>query len=273
MKKQLSLFLKHFIKPGSQSEAQELSLKVQDMDLIPITNFVAQDIFIVGYPKSGNSWFQSLVVGALYGIDIEHSSDQLIQELLPDVHYNKFYKRHGNPMFFRSHNLPKPEYKQVVYLLRDGRDVMVSYFHHLKALQNKEINFLKMVQNGKEFFPCKWHQHVKTWLSNPFDAQMIIIRYEDLIRDTLKELNRFCKFIEVEVDKFQLQQAILQCSFENMREKEENQGWDNPSWPKDKSFVRRGQVGSYRDEMPSDALEVFMKEAGETLIECGYENK
>ena len=29
----------------------------------------AEDIFIVGYPKSGNTWFQNLVVGAVYGMD------------------------------------------------------------------------------------------------------------------------------------------------------------------------------------------------------------
>ena len=47
-------------------------------------------------------------------------------------------------------------------------------------------------------------------------------------------------------------------------------GWDDPSWPQDHDFVRRGIAGSYRDEMPADMLELFMDVAGPTLRRAGY---
>jgi hypothetical protein len=59
-------------------------------------------------------------------------------------------------------------------------------------------------------------------------------------------------------------------SFEKMRQKEAHSGIDNPHWPRDEFSVRRGQVGSYKDEMPPEVLAVFLREAGDTLRKLGY---
>src|SRR5438093_1486020 len=90
--------------------------------LVPIGEYEADDIFVVGYPKSGHTWFQNLLVGIVYGMDNRYAPDSLIQDLVPDVHYKKYYRRYMRPMFFKSHMFPTQQYKRVVYLLRDGRD-------------------------------------------------------------------------------------------------------------------------------------------------------
>jgi hypothetical protein len=53
-----------------------------------------------------------------------------------------------------------------------------------------------------------------------------------------------------------------------MRRKEIREGWEVQRWPK--PFVRRGMVGSFRDEMPAAALSYFLQEAGPTLAAHGY---
>ena len=240
--------------------------------LIPITEFVENDVFIVGYGKSGNTWFQNLTSGMIYGVDPEYGPDTLIQELVPDVDYKRFYKRYRTPMFFKSHHLPRPDYRRVVYLLRDGRDVMVSYFHHLNAHRTEEVDFLKLAETGEDLYPSKWHEHVEAWLSNPYNAQMIIIKYEDLKTNPVNELRRFCAFVGEERDDQFLNLLAEKSSFQNMRQKEIRYGWDNPAWPKDKPFIRRGIIGSYKDEMPPNILEVFLRETEGTLRKCGYLN-
>ena len=55
-----------------------------------------------------------------------------------------------------------------------------------------------------------------------------------------------------------------------MRQRETRFGWDNAAWPKDKPFVRRGIAGSFKDEMPPEALAQFVAEAGDTLQRFGY---
>src|SRR5579871_1431411 len=103
-------------------------------NLIPISESRPEDVFIAGYPKSGNTWVQNLLVGVVYGAAPSRVPDTLVQDLVPDVHSRSWYRRYGRLMFFKTHHLPRPEYRRVVYLLRDGRDVMVSYWHHREAL-------------------------------------------------------------------------------------------------------------------------------------------
>jgi len=240
------------------------------LNLVPITEFSAEDVLVVGYPKSGNTWFQNLVAGVIYGVDPEYAPDTLIQELQPDVHYKRYYKRFRTSMFFKSHYLPKPEYKRVVYLLRDGRDVMVSYYHHNRALMGDDFDFFAMVRDGVGLFPCKWHEHVEAWLANPYGADMILIKYEDLQTNPVEALQRFCEFVDESRDMEFLRRVAIKASFNKMREKEVRYGWDDPQWPREKPFVRRGRVGSYKDEMPQDVLNVFLSQAGETLRKLGY---
>jgi hypothetical protein len=239
--------------------------------LTPISEHLEEDIFIVGYPKSGNTWFQNLVAGVVYGMNPLYSPDTLVQELVPDVHQKRYYKRFWTPMFFKSHLLPQPDYKRVIYLLRDGRDAMVSYFHFLTALKGHELDFAEMVKYGEGLY-CKWHVHVDAWMTNPYGAETLTISYEDLKNDTVRELQRFCNFVDVDRDPLWLKEVAENAAFEKMQNKEKAGQiyMDNPLWPKDKLFNRRGVVGSYKDEMPPQVLELFLQDAQETLARCGY---
>ncbi|MDB6057814.1 MAG: Sulfotransferase, partial [Verrucomicrobiales bacterium] len=114
----------------------------------PIDEFQPEDVFIVGYPKSGNTWFQNLISGLIYGVDSRLCPTRLVNDIVPDVHFNEYYHRYSTPMFFKSHSLPRPDYRRVVYLLRDGRDAMVSYFHYLEAIEKKQLDFLALVKTG-----------------------------------------------------------------------------------------------------------------------------
>jgi hypothetical protein len=227
------------------------------------------DVFLVAYPKSGITWLQCLVAGAIYGVDPERTPDRLIQDLVPDIHYKASYKRYRSPMFFKSHHLPRPEYRRVVYLVRDGRDVMVSYWHHLRALGRADLDLAEVVA-AKDLFPCKWHEHVEQWTANPFAAELLTIRYEDLQANAACELARICAFIEQPRELGELMRIANKCSFAAMRQREQRYGWDNPAWPRQHAFVRRGRIGSYRDEMSPGALAKFLEEAGAVLRNHRY---
>jgi hypothetical protein len=242
---------------------------------------VDDDVFIIGHPKSGHTWFQNLVAGVIYGIDLDYTPYSVVWELVPE-HNWPYFKRYSTPMFFKTHDLPKPKYRRVVYMLRDGRDVMVSYYHYLKVTrkqEEKKTDFLKVVQGQQGIYPFKkWHEHVELWLANPYQAQLLVIKYEDLLQNTVEELQRFCEFMKVKRDRAGLAQVAEKASFRKMREKERRHGlekpeWqrpDWPNWPKEKRFMRRGEMGSYKDEMPAEVLEAFLRDAGETLRKFGY---
>jgi hypothetical protein len=243
--------------------------RVPPPEFYPITERRLQDIYLVAYPRSGATWFQNLAAGVAFGAIPEWAPDTLVQELVPDLHYKRFYKRFRESMIFKSHHLPRPDHHRVVYLLRDGRDVMVSYFHYLRALGNR-CDFLDMVRSGAGLFPCKWHAHVEAWKRNPFAADVLRIKYEDLRRDPQAQLRRFCAFAEVDRSDEFLHQVAQSASFEKLKRKERDTGWDNPLWPKDQPFLRRGAAGSYVEEMPTEVLQAFLEEAAGTLKEQGY---
>jgi hypothetical protein len=242
--------------------------------LTRIGQYHPRDVFVIGYPKSGNTWLQNILAGLAYGVDPARSPDSLIQELVPDVHYKRYYKRFGTPMYFKSHDLPAPHYRRVVYILRDGRDAMVSYYHHLRALARTTVPdeyFMQMVETGRDLYPGHWHEHVRAWEANPYGAEMILLRYEDLQADRPRELARLCEFLGIEPDGEAVSAVAERTSFVNMAAREARSGWDNRAWPTDKKFVRRGVVGSYRDEMPEGVYSAFMERAGQTLQQYGYE--
>src|ERR1051326_7512799 len=82
--------------------------------LLPIERTQAEDIFIVGYPKSGNTWMQTLIAATVYGLDPACLPYSVVDDLVPDVHARSYYRRYGTPMYFKSHSLPDPKYRRVI---------------------------------------------------------------------------------------------------------------------------------------------------------------
>ncbi|MBP0000096.1 MAG: sulfotransferase domain-containing protein [Cyanobacteria bacterium SID2] len=273
----VSAWLNPVVKPFKQAISQKIDEKIRYYtETVPIQEYLPdRDVFIVGYPKSGNSWFQNLMAGLVYGVNPAQAPDTIVQDLVPDVHYKRYYRRYSTPMFFKSHFPPQPNYRKVVYLLRDGRDAMVSYYRFLQVLRkrrNESVDFLHMIKTGEGLFQNrKWHTHVEAWLDNPYQSEIIKIRYEDMLERPVEEMERLCQFLDFEASREVLEQVVAGASFQSLRRKEEQFGLNNPGWPKGEFFNRRGKSGAYKDEMPPEVLAAFMEEAGETLQKMGYE--
>lgn len=252
-----------------RSDADEEPSPALRSDEHAIGDTQPQDVFIAGYPKSGNTWMQQLISGVIYGIDTRHLPDRLSQELVPDVHMNDVYRRYRDVCTFKTHALPKARYRRVVHLVRDGRDVMASYFAMNQNL-GKEVTLREMIEEGKGVYPCEWHNHCATWTANPHDAELIRVCYEDLHDRPVETLKTLCDFLDIERDEELLQRVIDGCSFKQMKKKEQEYGWKNEDWPEDADFIRKGKVGGYKDEIPPDLVRSFEEKAGTMLAKMGY---
>jgi hypothetical protein len=243
--------------------------KEKEYDLIPINYTLEQDIFVCGYPKSGNTWMQNLLVGVIYGITTEYLPDALAQKLIPDVHYEQYYRRYLNFAVFKSHHLPMPEYKKVIHLIRDGRDAMVSYYAMNKA-SGINYSLAEMVIEGKGIM-SKWNEHTQQWLNNPYGADILVVRYEDLLINPSDVLLKICSFIGIERDIDLIKRAISGNTFAKMQEKENTFGKFNSNYTdKNYKFFRKGKIGSYKDEMPKNLIHYFEKESKNQLAAFGY---
>ena len=233
-------------------------------------NFCKDDVFIVGYPKSGNTWMQTLISALYFGVAPKLSRDTLIQELVPDVHYKAYYKRFAEIAFFKTHSLPNQEYKRVIYIIRDGRDVAVSAYHYLNALESDSWTLNKVITGAP--FPefGSWGEHVDAWLKNPFNAQMMVVKYEALVADCVKELGRIADFCRLELSRTELDQVAAQADFETMKAKAQRFGSENKRWPADKPFFRKGVVGDHQNYFTDRDNEDFVRLHGAQLASAGY---
>ena len=129
---------------------------------------------------------------------------------------------------------------------------------------------LELLQDPKES-GIGWREHVESWLANPFGAEILVIKFEDLSANPVGECLRILKHLQVERTHSEIEQVVEQTTFERLRSKERRFGKANPpEWPRSKPFYRRGRVGSYRDEISPQILERLLAQVGPTLQSCGY---
>lgn len=127
---------------------------------IPITMFCVDDIFIAGFGKSGNTSCQNLVAGIVHKLDLENVPDSVIQKLVPDVGYKPTYHRFAERMVFKTHESARPDYRHVIFLVRDARDVMVSLLHYEVNLTGKPLESFDLVEHVRHHAPA-WRNHVE----------------------------------------------------------------------------------------------------------------
>lgn len=228
------------------------------------------DVFIVSYPKSGNTWIRFLIANLL-----KHQNEEIdfytVNRYVPEVgRHEEIIAGLKRPRIMKSHAAYVREYPRVIYVVRDGRDVYVSYyFHRLKHLPPGTTfkEFLKR----RDHFPCLWGKHVTSWLfRKPRSSKILIVRYEDLVRDCLEQLRGIADFIGLQVDEDQLRYAVEASSFENMRRLEFEKG---RPYKKEgpEVFMRRGQPRNWREFFGPEEKAFFKSREGYVLVKLGYE--
>lgn len=144
--------------------------------------FKKKDIVIVSYPKSGNTWLKFIMCNLLHP-EIQHDFDTVVKycptaENEQEVKYSKNAKISiGKPRLFKSHSDVDNGFPNVIYIFRDVRDVLVSFYYHQKKFNhyaNIMDNFIEEVYYG-----AGWRNHVIywSWLSKWKD-NVILIGYE-----------------------------------------------------------------------------------------------
>jgi len=249
---------------------QKLNL---DKELFVSTNkFDENDIFIIGFPKSGNTWMQTLMSCLLYGIDAKYMSDRLAQEIVPDIQSRTLYKRFGSFNFFKTHDLPKPEYKKVIYIIRDGRDAITSYMH-FKSKLGFSYTIRDFFTDRNAVFPTFWHEHVKSWIENPYNSEILFVKYEDLIKCPKDVLKEIMKFVDINRSDDLLNKIIDGSSIDSMRKRVlETGGMGNKNWigKKGADFFRKGVIGDYKNFMTEEEINSFNELSYNELKHFGY---
>jgi hypothetical protein len=229
-------------------------------------------VFVVGYPKSGTTWASHLVADYL-GLPWPRLS------LMPV----------GCEAVVHGHERVWERYPRCVYVMRDGRDALVSqYFFltrgvpegnhpRLTARQRRELPGLVNKANVRENLPrflerqmtrphssrANWGEHVRSYLES--NKSVALLRFEDLLRDGVGTLAQAMRELtDQEPDLERARESIDRYAFERRAGRQPGQ--------EDRSaFLRKGQAGDWRNHFTREAAEIFDRYCGEMLIRAGYE--
>jgi hypothetical protein len=236
--------------------------------------------YVISYPKSGRTWLRTLLGKVLqehFELDLEDPSllleiDKLCQldGRIPCIRLT----HDDRPHFKRPEDLStdKTRYRRskVIFLVRDPRDIVVSnYFEYIKRgakynaadpeYQEDLSSYLHYEIGSLETlirFYNIWGQNRHVPLG------FLLVSYEDLHRNTAKELRRVLDFLGLdEVRDEVVDQAVEFGRFDNMH-RLETQGVIQsfrlrPGDANDpESYkTRRGKVGGYVDYLDSDDID------------------
>jgi len=234
-----------------------------------LSNARPSDTWVVSYPKSGNTWVRFLLTHLLSGG--APLSWEGIDQHVPDIHQGRErIDRMSGKRFIKSHKPLFEEYPNSIYLCRDGRDVMVSYYHFLKGYGEDVGSFSEFLQDYPKW-PGTWSNHVIQALQarNRDPERVLIVRFEDLKNDPEHELARMADYAGIEATDYELSQAVEACHISNLKALEEN---DRPSTRKEATnkFFRSGKTKQWKSVFSENDLKYFYSKSGEALSRLGY---
>jgi len=239
------------------------------------------DVFLVSYPKSGNTWTRFLLANLLHPEQSVNFAN--LRRLIPDFDgggTKRDFDRLPRPRIIKSHGCFDPRYPRVIYIVRDPRDVAVSQYHYHRKRRKIEDDlpierFLARFLTGENWDNASWGQNVLTWVGiRDGDPRFLLLRYEDMIADTSRELRKVSAFLGLDVTDEQIARAVERSSAGKMRKMEQEQsdksGLTKGS-RKDLAFVRTASAGGWRSELPSPLVARIETAWAPLMRHLGYE--
>ncbi|MGA2425211.1 MAG: sulfotransferase domain-containing protein [Terriglobales bacterium] len=247
----------------------------RDMQVFP------DDVFLVSYPKSGNTWTRFLIANLVYPEKNPDFSN--INDLLPDPEAMSVrdLERAPRPRILKSHQYFDPRYPKVIYIVRDPRDVVLSeYYFDIKRRAIADYYPLpqfvsRFVRGELNHAYGTWGENAASWFyTRRGDSRFLLVKYEALQSQAMEEMERIAGFLGISAAPERLAFAIEQSSADRMRELEKKQGhlWSSTrETRKDKPFVRSAKSGGWKAELSESSVAEIESAWGGLMREIGYQ--
>lgn len=246
------------------------------------------DIFIVTYMRSGTTWMQMI----LYQLTSDGNMNfRYMEDLSPwfemeldDVQKLDYLE---SPRFFKTHApyklVPKKWPVKYIYIIRNGMDVAVSQYYHLKSLFYPQLKFETSFEKyfidcdfeleRFKYYECGWFKHVAQWLENKNRLNILYLKYEDMSRDLEGCIRKVIDFCGLDVDESELPRILKRSSFDFMKKNEEKFGQRrNDGEPPSKNFIRKGKTDVGILYLNKNQQEMYVKKFDKYLSRLGLDS-
>lgn len=237
-----------------------------------------QDVFLVSFPRSGNTWMRVVLSELLYGKSGTSLED--IERYIPDIHFrplkhdvvkSEFHIVKSHLPYMRTSEASI--YKRVIYLIRDPRDVALSHYRYTSAhgYSNDFDHFLMDWLNGR-IWPVSWREHVNSWTGIGLDMNAVnicLIQYEDLLSEPVCEIQKIADFIGHQTSLNEIQRVVKLASPENMRQKEKL-GLRRGEAVAGVRFIGEATNGQWQSKLSPEQVKLIKEYAGVEMKRYGY---
>ena len=183
----------------------------------------------------------------------------------------KFYKSHSGNFGIEGHDFTKEEnVRGYIYLVRDPRDVCISWSKHMGITIDESIKFMtndfaslkwNNFNDQQNFFNDKmlpgqflssWDKHVISWVDVKWNVPNLIIKFEDLVYKKKLVLDNIVsffitnygfKFNNLENKKLNI---IKSTSFNKLKNEEEKYGFTEKSNKNNNDFFSVGEKDQWK---------------------------
>jgi Sulfotransferase domain len=239
--------------------------------MLPLVAKPLRITHLVEFPKCGGSWVRNMI--RTYIGSPPHLGDRLIfRDAVISAH--RRYRR---------------SFAYPVVVVRDPRDLYVSFYHHENNLENREEALAThryfthdpdrdVREDFALYLEAKLLKPTHPWF---FYSQFIdswqhrtgscMLRYEDFLSNPEQQLIRAIRFLDRPVDLEKIREAVEINSFTNQTKL--RYGEERTSGVADNTrFVRKGVAGDWKNHFNERSCRLLEKLEGPTLRRLGYES-
>ena len=278
-------------------------------------------IWLASYPKSGNTWMRAFLCSYLYlDLEKENFSFDVLKKIkkfpnkkqLNDIgiHPKSFEEvarvwikaqnqinLNNKINFLKTHqafgnfeNFPFTNQQNTlgaIYLVRDPRDVLISYAKHMNQNLNETLD-LVLEEDSKGYLNEEkkdvigemrgsWSQNYNSWkFSNIKDK--IIIKYEDLVNDPYSTFSKVVNYINylfnknsssLEINDEKIRKSIELSNFKNLQNLEKKFGFEE-NIKSEELFFNKGLVKQWQGKLNDKILYKIEKKFKKEMKELNY---
>ncbi len=228
--------------------------------LLAINRLHKDDIFIVSYPKSGNTWLRFLIANMLDNKNTITFNN--IDNYVHGIHSAKdIINKKTSKRFIKSHYPFFEYYPKTVYIYRDYRDVLISFYHYQIALQEFKGTFSKFIRSKKNIETPygSWKEHVSKAFEHKKNkpSSILIIKYEDLHLHPEKFVTEIATFCNIKISQ-PIDVIIEKCSFNSLKKNENTYGSEFQK-QSGQNFFREGKTFEWKKNFSEDDMKWLLE--------------
>ncbi len=263
--------------------------------------------WIASYPRSGNTWIRALI--SAYANDGEvdingimqtsdkdpsyfdgivkkpiHNWSMSDQALVKPAAMLRMLEDAGGNLLLKTHDanidvsgiaqIPHDITNAAIYIIRDPRDVALSFKNHYGLKTNAEAvekliddKFMSRFPNNGLFVPqLSWKINFASWMRE-LPYPIYALRYEDLLEKPFEIFSEIIQFLKMDYDAELTRKTIDACTFDNMKRQEKKDGFRETVG---NEFFHKGQAQRWKTELEPELQAKIVEAFKAEMSSVGY---